>query len=305
MGKYSALSHLGFGKEVTWGTAVAATKWIAATNGIKPESVYKMVEDKGLRGAFGGVPALYQGVRHATFDFETMFYPDDCGLLLLALLGTDTVTGVGPYVHTFSLAAAQPPSYTIHDYDGISQKPYPGCVLTELGFKFAIDGELQVTTKWMSKVPGTVETADTTSFSVAKPVLGWMATPTLNSAINANLIAFDLTLKRESLVQYTANGAQDPKMIHVGRLTASGKLTFEPEDDTELTLLQTNAQAPLVIDMLTGQSTNELKFSIPAAAFKKGTETRSKVLVEREFDFDAVGATSPITATLTNSTATY
>ncbi|MDI3341279.1 MAG: hypothetical protein QJR03_12190, partial [Sphaerobacter sp.] len=98
----TSLTHLGIGKETTWGTPVAASKWMPVKNP-KPEDVAAWVDDVGLRGVPSQTFAKYLNRMSSTYEFDGDFFPDVPPYLLLGILGNDTVTGTGPYTHTFAL----------------------------------------------------------------------------------------------------------------------------------------------------------------------------------------------------------
>jgi hypothetical protein len=95
-------------KQSAKGSAASTAAFAHAVTGGKilnvPREYDKMEAATSLRVAPGDiakpvVPAL---------DFESYAYPKSLGLWLLGFMGTDTVTGSGPYQHTFTLQGSPP-----------------------------------------------------------------------------------------------------------------------------------------------------------------------------------------------------
>jgi hypothetical protein len=237
----SALTHLGIGKETTWGTPATTFKYIPVKSP-KIENVVKYIADSGIRGALAKTYGQYQGPISATFDYSGDFFPDVLGLLLLNVLGTDTVTGTAaPYTHKFTLALTQPPSLTINDFDGVDEKQIAGARISELDIKFT--PEAGVT--WQAKGNGkqyTVVSTTTPSYSTAVPFLGWEAALTIGGTTNTKMISFDTAIKRAQQVLFTSSGNQNPYTIVDGVMDVTGKMTLVMEDDSDLTHLIANDQ---------------------------------------------------------------
>lgn len=309
---YSSLLHLGLAKEVTQGTPVAAASWLPVDANAKPEDVVKWIEDKGLRGAPVEPMAVYQGPMSSTFAADCMFYPDVPPNFLMALLGTDTLVGtVAPYTHTFTLAKVQPPSYTLSFFNGNDERQYPGSMLDELSLKWAIDGALMASTKWVGW-PSVTTAATTPTIGTSAPFLGWEASCKIGGAVNANLIGFDWTGKRKGDVQWAAATTQTPKFTYAGPLGVTGKLTFVPEDETEFNYMVNNTQPAVLITLTAPNSGPTLVIQMSKVNFAKTTPSFSKDYVEYDSDIAAypnatdagTGAPiSPVQFVLTNSQA--
>lgn len=310
---YSSKLHLGLAKETTQGTAVAAATWMPVKNNVKAEDVIKWIDDKGLRGAPAMTFGTYQGPMssEAAVDGD-LFWPIACGNLLMAILGQDTVAGAGPYSHAFTLAAGQPPSYTLALFNGYEERAYPGSMLEELGLKFAVDGGLEWTTKWIGWQSQAATTTTPTIESDA-PFLGWEAAITLGGTADVHLTGFDLTLKRKGDLIWAANDSQKPHATFLGPLDVTGKLTFAIDDDTELNEMLNNTQPAAVITLTQPSSGPVLAIQMSKCAFQKLTPSFSKDYVESDYDVTAIanatdagsGApASPCKITLTNTQAT-
>jgi len=313
---YSSRLHLGLAKEATQGTPVAAAQWVPVHNNAKIEDETKWIDDKSLRGSPAMTFSTWAGPKSSAGQFDSEAYPIFLGELLMALLGVDTVTGsANPYSHAFTLNAGQPPSYTLSFYNGFNERAYPGSMLEELQLKYAMDGALEFSTKWLGW-PSSVVTTTTPAVEGTAPFLAWQAALTLGGTANGHLIGMDLTGKRKAEVLTPANDSQVPGATFVGPLDITGKLTFAIADDTEITEMLNDTQPSVSILFSQGVSpAPTLTLQMSKCAFQKVAESFSKDYVAYDFDVLAVANStdagagapvSPLKATLVNSqTAGY
>ena len=167
-------------KQTAKGTPAATAAFAHAVTGGKILNVPRDYDALGattaMRVAIGDsakavVPAV---------DLETYAYPKALGLWLLALLGTDTVTGSGPYQHAFSLAGS-PPYLTVWQsrLSGAEKQSISDVRLTDLSLSW--DGvdpvKVKLTGAGLTPVltgatPGTPTNDETGSVSVFVPVGG-------------------------------------------------------------------------------------------------------------------------------------
>ena len=86
--------NVGMAKESTWGTAVTpATIFLSCPAPVFSEK-QTPVWDRGLRGIRSGAQGMIFADGHSELDLSNMpWYGDDSGNLLMALMGTDTITG--------------------------------------------------------------------------------------------------------------------------------------------------------------------------------------------------------------------
>jgi hypothetical protein len=110
----SWLRKIGFGKEVTTGTPVVATEFPPFTTHPKFEDVPVMLKDQGGRGSRAADQAVLQGVIASAGTYETFFYPGWGGHYLMAMLGTDTISG--PTAKTGTLTAGVAAGVTTLNY---------------------------------------------------------------------------------------------------------------------------------------------------------------------------------------------
>jgi hypothetical protein len=299
------LTWLGIAKETAWGTAVNPAYFLPFKDA-KPEDVIDYVKDEGIRGAMAMTYNVIPGVAHGTFEIDGQVFPDSFGLLVLSILGQDTVTGTGPYTHAMALSrTGQPPSITPTFYDGTSIRQWPGTVAEELGIKWSSGGPLEYTWKGQGK-PSTTATGITPSPGSTVPFLGWEFTATLGGTTKLNLVGFDISLKRKLYVQHAANNTQQPTAIVAGGLAVTGKATFDKADDAELNAYLQNTQPSFV---LTGQqnANTQLIIQMTRCAFVKDPVT-AKEVVQGDVEFEGVDNDTdggPCLIKLINAVASY
>src|SRR5581483_1904497 len=114
---------------------------------------------------------------------------------LMMLLGQDTVTGTGPYVHTVKTAAS-PPSYTLEWQNNTQTYLFPGARVSQLTLNFsARDGALTYTVQGQSKL-GVTGTPTTSTFTTTTAVAGWQGSVTVGGSAPASLLEGSLTFQR-------------------------------------------------------------------------------------------------------------
>lgn len=88
------LVTLGFAKESVWGTPIATPTWSASVDAPVFDEHQDEIEDTGLRGIRSATQAVTFGAGYTDVTLPNMpYYGDDSGNYLMAMLGTDTVSG--------------------------------------------------------------------------------------------------------------------------------------------------------------------------------------------------------------------
>lgn len=266
-------TQLGLAKETTWGTGVVATTFYGIN---KPKFTvkYQDITDLGFRGNASTLQGMYQGTGHTEIDLPDMqFYPDDTGHLLMAMLGVDSISGVGPYTHALTLLnSALPPSYTLTRFSGLAatSERVTGVNFEEVTLKFVNgSGEFTVAAKGRGKIQDTVA-KPAASYSAASIFLPWQAAATIAGGGNARLIDMEVSLKRPVEQVPGMNNSQDMTAANIGPLDVTGKMTFAPVDTTEFAYYTANTQPSVSILFTSG--TNTLTLQMTKCAFHDVTE---------------------------------
>jgi len=281
-----ALQVVGLGKETAWGTIAAPTYYFPAKN-IKPEDQIAYIKDDGVRGTMAATHQVFAGPSKGQFAFDvTSVLPDAAGMLLVAMLGPDTKTGsAAPFTHTFNLASNQPASLTATWNDGFETRQFAGLRPTDLSFKWSQGAELQATVQGDSLLSAVGGSVTPTYLSGVSAFEGWQATATLAGTADADLVGFEIDLKRKNYIQHGASGAQAPTNIAALQLGVTGKATFDKTGDTELNDFLNNTQPAFVITLTNG--TYVLTFQMSKCAFMKANET-GKDVMQVDVDFEGV-----------------
>lgn len=300
------LTYAGIAKEVTWGTAVSPAYWVPFKD-VKPEDKLDYIKDQGIRGALSTTYNVLNGVASSTYEISGETFPDSIGLLALSIMGTDAVTGTGPYVHTMKLSrTGQPPSLTHTYYDGTSMRQFAGSVAEEFSLKWADNAALEYTYKASGK-PSAVATTTAPTLTATVPFTGWQFGLTLNGSSNLNLVGFELNIKRKTYIQHSANNSNTPTSITALALECTGKATFDKADDSELNMFLNNTQPTLVLTGTQSGTNYGLVITMTKTAFLKDVVT-GKEVVQGEVEFEGIDNVTdggPVQIKLTNGVATY
>lgn len=160
MSSVGALGVVGLGKESTFGTGVAASKFFPFTSeGFRdgPEAV----QEAQIRGILDQAPK-YKGMQIVSGQLAGAAYPSEVGDILRAALGAPVTTGAGPYNHVFtppqsafSSDAALPPYSVVVDR-GAQVRRYTGCVCSGVTFNFSQGGLLTFDSSWIGQDSATI-----------------------------------------------------------------------------------------------------------------------------------------------------
>lgn len=228
------------------------------------------------------------------------------GLNVAHTLG-DTVQPITvPYTTTFSTLNAgngQPTSLTITDFQGptatTGTRAYPGMCLSELTLKGTVESSgIDYTAKAMGW-PSASAAAFTTAPSTARLQPSWEGRVGLAGTVVGTPILtvneFEISIKRELEMIYTAGNTQNPYFIQRGKVTASGRLNAVVSDETFLTYLNSNTQPQLQIIISNGLTLGNLlsiQIDVQNAAFRDSKIQRGKAAVEYSANFDCRATTT-------------
>lgn len=303
---------IGIGKETTWGTAVAPTVFVNATEGIAEErgrlresmnfgTRSRQPADAGrlrIRGPISGVHAR----------------PSSLGVFLRAALGAPNTTGSGPYVHTFtpsttkfSTTAALPPySLTVKRQGAIIHR-YDGGQLNQLTLRQPVDDALVLDTEWLCKGV-TPDVSDTTlalevgsRFRFQHLVISKAATP-----VN-HVESVTITIDNQLDAGETLNTEDEISVVDFGDSIFTVDMTMQFTNDAEYEDFVANATAAWEFKWTNGSHILEIAFpklnveswSAPISAPGRMTAT-----VRLVAEFDAT-ATHDMQIKLTNATVSY
>lgn len=278
----SSKRFLGAAKEVTYGTPVTTgIRWLPVKSPkVTPKTKFEM--DNALRGIAAMDFGAYPGVQQADFSYTLPWFVTDTPIILTNLIGPDTTTGTGaPYSHTFNLAAAEPASLTLHDYDVIDQYELPGSMISDASIKIDAEGAITADIKGTGFYP-TTESVSTPSFETNPYYLGWQGALNLNSSSNSNLVSAQIDFKRKLTPRWAVNNTQQLRFAWVGPLAVSLKATFDCVDDTEYNLYKNNTQGNFTVTFTEPSTTNSVKFQFSKMAFTTGEKSSGKDWIQAD-----------------------
>jgi len=176
------LSHLGIGKETTWGTPVTVTDYLKFTSETLALAIEELVSTS--LSAKRDEPDSYEGLGSVSGDIVCEVHPNTIGLILNSWFGSVTTTQPEPtaapsvYQHVFtptntpfSTDCILPP-YTIEIHRDLDKAfQYSGCVANVLSFTFGVGAKiLSLTSTWISKDVSLI-TKTTPSYDATEPFL--------------------------------------------------------------------------------------------------------------------------------------
>jgi hypothetical protein len=320
-----ALSHIGIGKETTFGTAVAASDYLRFIS----ESLTEEIEQV-ISAAMGGIfdeGASYEGAHTIAGDLVYEAYPNGLGHLLRAAVGAPVTTQpdasgsptVYQHVFTpiqtnFSSASALPP-YSLEIDRNFSQAfQYAGCLVNDLTVSFGTDTKIMQATaaiiaKKLSMITATSPTLETTS-----PFLWNQAAISINSGANTDVQTLDFGVNNSLEGRATIDGTKEvSRILRNGKRSFPVNFTFDLQDLTEFNRFrnQTEISASIVLTgaLISGSQNFKLLIEIPKLRYTAfpinvgGAETIT-AQVTGQAKYDATSAYA-MRVTLTNTKASY
>jgi hypothetical protein len=300
--------HAGVGIESTYGTPVAPTDFFEATteslatvrnfedlNTIRSNSVLRVEE----------LNSLIQG------DMEMLGNYQDLGLLLKLFFGSNDVSGVGPYTHTFPAAAGTSGRAGISGTIEIQRDStaltwrYAGCKITSLGLSVSLDSSPKVTVGVQAKSEAT-GTAETPTFPTFDPMLVGDVTVNLDAtALDATTFNINAEWPVDQPYKLgSSTFAVEP--IDSGPLAVTGDFSVYVPDLTEYAKFDGSTAVDVQLAVTDGAHSLTLNMNTcRLTAVSANLSGRDRLLATYEFRsyYDAV-ATENIQAILVNDDVT-
>lgn len=314
-------SFLAGAKETTWGTPVVTpTFWIPIMDA-KWSPKVKWLPDTSMVGSPAVTRDLVPGKRYDELTFKSNMYLDSIGNQLLNILGAQTVTGTGPYTHTFKLLnngaiGSQANSYTLQFYDSVQARELAGAMLQSLEFSWSADGGVEINNTWLSTAESDVTTPTNTP-TTTNFVPGWNLGVSLGGSASNLMISGSLKIDRATAPIFVSDATQAPHLVFATAIKVTGKVKFLVETGGFNPFSGSNNavsrnQLATVLTFTDPVTSNSLAFTMSKCQFiNPSTDSGSKwYQVDAEFEgvsntTDASTGISPIQATLINSVPTY
>lgn len=304
---------IGIGKEATWGTPVASSRFYAATESISEERTRLRepmtfgnratpAADAGrvnFRGAINGIHAR----------------PATLGELLRAATAAPATTGAAaPYTHVFTpvvakfsdVAALPPYSATVKRKSGLTHR-YAGGQLNGLTFRQALNEALAIDTDWLFKSVSTVADEAVTLDTTARALFKHLAITKGGAAFN---LVEDLTINLQNNLEpeVVLDGGDTIAAVDFSdKLNATVSMTLSFRDAATYGEFVANTTDAWVFTWTVGA--HSFKISIPKLNLSSwgapiSGPGRMTISVEGTAEFDAT-AGHEIQATLVNAVAAY
>ncbi|HLE74923.1 MAG TPA: phage tail tube protein [Candidatus Bathyarchaeia archaeon] len=252
----AATRYVGLGKETTYGTAVAATRYGETIASLKPDQNWKIPKPVAYRAFMKKYLGPYRA-RGAIGDFAVE--PENLiGELLLGVFGSVATTNpsTGVYLHTFTPADTLP-SYTIRQGSEQTERILPGGLVDALTVHFAHDEVIKAKADVLSGFVETKASLGTPTFTALQALSMQEASSVLTIAgATKRSTIYDLEVSVKNNIPFdkgTLDGRTFSKKL-VGMREVTGKLSayFDSTDEydkfiagTEFTLI-IQADGPII-----------------------------------------------------------
>jgi hypothetical protein len=316
-----ALTHIGLGKETTWGTAVASTEYLRfASEGINEE--IEQVVSESLSGVVDE-GASYEGVHNISGDISFDVYPNVVGHLLRAAFGAPVTTMVvaGVYQHvftpvqsSFSNLCALPP-YTLEVHRDLEQAfQYAGAIVNDLTFSFGTDNKIMQGTAAILAKKLALIAKTTPSFEAIAPFMWNQATITVDGIVSKDISTLEFGVNNNLEARATLDGTREPsRVIRNGVRTFPTNFSLELKDLTEFNKFRVQNEIPIKIELegavISGANKYKLTIDIPKFRFNAfpinvGGSGAITTQVDGSAKYDASSAMA-MKVTLINSKVSY
>ena len=306
---------VGVAKEATKGTWATPTAYFPFDT-FTPDDKITMLSSVGLRGSMTDTYAMSQGVGNADISLGGAVYADTIGWALAGLLGVDTVTGAGPYVHVLTLlntgSTGQPTSHSLTHFYGATStsRAYTALQWNDVELSFTAQDLVKFTAK-ASSLLSTTQTTPTPSYTAVQPMAAWQCVCTIGGATSVVVTEATVTMSRKQDIINGLTGLQSPAQIFEGPLNVTWKISaLADPSDTALLYYLNNTQPS--VDLLLTQGTSAIiQVHSSTVAMTAGPFKADKDVIEIDLAGTAVATTAdaltgygPVKVTLTNSIAT-
>jgi len=222
--RYGSLSATGFAKESVFGTPVAATTFLpmlSNTMEVDPgwfsPQVMQATRDLQIYNMYGEA--------HYTGSVDGPLFPSNAIPLFVASIGTDVVTGVGPYTHTISQANALPSLTVEKNLGNFQSLQFAGCRVGKMSIKVPTANEPATMTADLTGRSAAILSSPT-AVSVSNEIPFVFAEATLTMFGNARAYCANVQIDIDNGLKetYTYSGSHGPSYITPVTLHVSGTL---------------------------------------------------------------------------------
>lgn len=310
--------YVALGKETTYGTAVAATRYAEAIASIKPDQNWIIplpIASRAFRKRNLGPYRAKGNIGDFPVEPENII-----GELLMGVFGFVTSTNPysGVYLHTF-VPADTLPSYTVRLGVGQMERILAGGLVESLAVKFAHDKDIQATAEILSGFPETKAAIGTPTISDLQALNMQNAASVLTiDGVNKRNIIYDLELTIKNNIPFDKGDLSGRTFAtkRVGQREVTGKLSAYFDGTTEYDRFIAGTEFTLVVTavgpVIASTYKYQLGFELRKCAYSGGVpdvKTQNELLVlDAPFKalYDTAGGfNAEAKATLQNTIAAY
>lgn len=219
-----SLSATGLAIETSFGVPVAASTFLPmTTNGLEWDpgwfspGLMMNVRDRQVFNLYGEAKG--------TGSIDGALFPSNAAALIRASVGTDAVTGTGPYVHTISQANTLASLTVEKNIGGYQSLQFAGCKVGKLTVKAAAGNEAVSVSADLSAQSVTALTTPTAvSITNELPFVFSEASVTLDSHARAEVSSIQLEIDNGLKETWTFSGNHGPSFITPVTVKASGTI---------------------------------------------------------------------------------
>lgn len=260
--------------------------------------------DTGTLSEIRNVTSVTGGSDPFTLHFTT-------GLAYAHNSGVTVKPVTTPYSHAISVlntATAQPTSLTLVHWQGLpattQARTYPGACLSELTLKGNAESTLITCDAKGMAYPSSDTSGGsppTPSFTSTAPIAAWKSTvglagPASGGTQVRTIGEWEVTIKRQLAIIFTAQNLNTPYVIQRGAVSVSGKFMFSaPGDETPLTYMLNNTQPQfqmVVSNGSSGANLISLQIDMQNASFATSKINTGKEQIAYDVTFDGVSNTT-------------
>jgi hypothetical protein len=220
--RYGSLSATGLIREASFGVPLPATTFLPMTEntmeadpgwfspplmmGTRDKQVFNMYGEAKYAGAVGGP-----------------LFPSNAIELLVASIGTDAVTGAGPYVHTISQANLLPSLTVEKNLGGYQSLQFAGCRVNKFTLKAPVgNSPVEVTADLMGQSVAVLTSPTAVSVTNEIPFVFSEAAVTLGTHARADIGNIQIDIENGVKETYTYSGQHGPSFLTPVTLHVTG-----------------------------------------------------------------------------------
>ena len=288
-------AHWGYALETVYAaTEATPTMWMPLKDNPEYEDNQGYIFDEGMRAVASKLIGVYPGVHGGSYGATFDYYPDHAVRFWPAILGADTVgsSSNGYWQHTFTQGAS-PYSATLFDYIGDTgtERQFVGAMMDSLNFRFDRGSNtVQVKPHWITGAVSSGITETSKSYTTLYPLRGWVPTFSIGGSTKVTLLAFDMTITRETNILYPGNNSQQAAAAESGQIDITGKLSLYGSTDGPYTDFRANTAREVRVrfpDGTAGSTYSLLDIIMTSAHFTSVKPDRSGPYLRYDADFRA------------------